>query len=860
MAVSLTRAKPIDTLYDEVSGYDLVIVPDRPYARALNRHLDQPQVGPFATTPRQLVAGERDERDDRFAFLELVDELSLPWKQTAHLIGEVLQCWEHQGSPQAIYDYDRFDTPAVRQVVEGISTLDTRAKRLEDFEIEDDTSVAVVGYDQLTELQRSILPADADSVGPFLDSTTSLPQFQLVESATSMINLLQETVARNHPEDIAIVLEEGSRYNTLVEAAFDAADIPYHGGPGFTDEPSHRAMLRLLRLSHVGRALTIGDVRPILARLGTVPPIEHDNKRLDGLDLEEAAWIRRTLPELPESTLREAIDRFADATGESLTEFEAEMERLGLIDAQATQETIDRLTFYLQTYDIPIEREDRGVTLASATNSSYVDRPLVIYLALDQGWTREAPSRPWVDSDAFFDRDLKRFQLLLQSGSKQQYLVQDVAGGEPIIPCLYLDTLSEDRIQRFRDLADGEPIRPFRTGGSGFDIDTAAPAPPSYGTISQSSLNTFVHSPRDWAFGQLVGSPDEIALEEGTLVHHFAEFAIANPEFVDEDAVSTAVEFMANEMAPFYDAGELDIRRTSYHAWFTTLASYAREVGSEPLSSPIGSPSTGQNPFAELFDRPVTSDRTERWFEEPALGIKGKIDLVRSDGQLVDFKRSSRKTAGSLVRSAELDPPDDQPNFQTPLYLTYLRQQLSERNLSFTFLYLRELVEDALTGDIDIADGQTTIEYHPIAFAAFVRSETAFRALAEDSSKKSQKTFKQVSFERYRHFWDDQSADILEGELDADPLRSELESMLVDEVGDYKYVRAGTGQALRYLRRVRDSTFFADDLDAFEAFVDGRLEDLNRYLAGEERFPKRGLVEELNDRRLNHPDLLLDHA
>ncbi len=857
--MSLARAKPIEELYDEVAGYDTVLVPDRPYARAINRHLERAHVGHFATTPRQLVAGDRDGRDDRIAFLELIQTIDRSWKQTAHLIGEVLQCWEHQGTPEAILEYDRYDTPAVRQVVDEITSIDTRASRLQDTRLDGEERVAVIGYDQMTALQRSILPPDVERIDPFLEETTERPSFQLVESASAMLAQVLATIRTNDPADIAVVLDENSRYSTLVESAFDAADIPYHGGPGFTDDPSHRALLRLLRLSHAGRALTVSDVRPVLARLGTDLPITDDNKHLASLQSPEVRWIQRTLRDIPAGTIADAIDRFEDATGESVDDFTDQMDSLGLLDASADRDTIDRITFYLQAYDIPVDRADSGVALASATSAAYVDRPLVFYLGLDQNWTREAPPRPWVDADQFFARDLARFQLLLQSGAKRQYLVQDIAGGEPVVPCLYLHSIIDEPFERFRDLEDDDVLRPFRPSGDGFDLDVERVPPSSYDTISQTALNSFVHSPRDYAFDSLVGSPDAIPLEEGTLLHDFAEFAVANPAFIDEEVIEEAVSSMVEEMAPFYSADELELRHSAYYAFLTSLATFVEKRPPLELSTVIGERSSGSNHFATLFDRPVEAERTERSFETPELGMKGTIDLVHSDSHLVDFKRSTRDTPGATVKRAAIDPPDDTPNFQTPQYLSYLRHRVPDRRLRFTFLYLRELVDDALAGELDIEEGMTTIEYHPVPFEEYVASEAAHRALVEDSYSKSKKTFEHVPFEAYREFWADQPASAFEGELDAEPLRTELEEELTAVVGNYTYVTNGTGQALRYLDKINNTSFFKGDLDAFETFVQDRLAELNRYLAGEERFPKRGQVEELNDRRLNHPDLLLDH-
>jgi len=143
--VSLKRSKSIDRLYHEVDDYDLVVVPDSPLADALNRRLERPHFGPFAITPRRLATRRREAAEDRTAFLEVIDETDLGWKEIAYTVGNVLQCWEYRGSADAILEYDAFDTPATRTVVDLVSSLQTSSRLLADYEIDvgTDGSVAV---------------------------------------------------------------------------------------------------------------------------------------------------------------------------------------------------------------------------------------------------------------------------------------------------------------------------------------------------------------------------------------------------------------------------------------------------------------------------------------------------------------------------------------------------------------------------------------------------------------------------------------------------------------------------------------------------------------------------------------------
>ena len=212
---------------------------------------------------------------------------------------------------------------------------------------------------------------------------------------------------------------------------------------------------------------------------------------------------------------------------------------------------LDRLEFYLQRYEVPIEREDEGVLLADAKSAAYVDRPAVFFLGLDEGWTHSPPRRPWVDRTAEFQRNLQQFQLLLQNGQEQYYLVQDERGGRPVTPCLYFNELLDESIERFSDLGTERHTRSFLPTGTGFDREPVDVHTEQLETVSQSSLNSFVNSPRDYLFGQLVDSPDRDYFDVGNLFHDFAECYVNHPEAFDDETINAVVDFMLDETSVF---------------------------------------------------------------------------------------------------------------------------------------------------------------------------------------------------------------------------------------------------------------------------------------------------------------------
>jgi len=143
-----------------------------------------------------------------------------------------------------------------------------------------------------------------------------------------------------------------------------------------------------------------------------------------------------------------------------------------------------------------VDRENEGVLLADAKSAAHVDRTLVFYLGLDEEWTHSSPRRPWVDRDQEFERNIRQFQLLLQNGVDQYYLVQDTAGGTPVTPCLYFEELFDEAFDRFSDLDSLQHARAVRTTEDGFERESLDVSPEKVTALSQSSLNTYVNSPR----------------------------------------------------------------------------------------------------------------------------------------------------------------------------------------------------------------------------------------------------------------------------------------------------------------------------------------------------------------------------
>ncbi|MFB6178592.1 MAG: PD-(D/E)XK nuclease family protein [Halorientalis sp.] len=858
--MSLTRTRPIDRLYAEVEGYDLVLVPDAPLASALNRRLDRPHFGPFATTPRRLAAGRREQAEDRLAFLSVIQSTALDWKTAAHVVGNVLQCWEHQGQLDAILDYDGYDDPATTEVVETLADLRTTSSRLTEYSVDPDQNLAVVGEAELTTLERSILPADYAAIDPFVDEPFDLPAFQVFDSSAAIIDALLDAIDAEAAEQVAVVVDESSQYSSLVKAALTSADIPFYGGPGFVDDPDHRAFVQLLRASQAGRETTVGDVRPVLTRLDLDVPIDYDKQRLRETPADAIQWLVSFADALSTRTFAEALDTYEGKIGATLQSFREELDALGLADQRVTPARVDDLVFYLQAYEVPVDRDNEGVLLADAKAAAHVDRPTVFYLGLDESWTHSAPHRPWVARDEQFERSISQFQRLLQNGVERYYLVQDTAGGDPVTPCLYFHELLDEPVERFTDLESVDHTRTFDGGSDGFETEPVAVDSEPVDLLSQSTLNALVNCPRDHLFGRLVGAPDEDYFTEGTLFHDFAEVYATHPEAVGESEREAVVSYMRSEVRPYYAETDADLRETKYRAGLETIAAYL-DVN-PPASGAFLTPTSawGTNEVADLLDLAVESPVTERWFENDALGIKGMIDLVAAPTHLLDYKSGYQKSARDVVEQAAIDPPADTVNYQALLYLAHWRTGQPDDRLEFTFFHFLDALDEVVTGDASIDDMLTTVTYYPSTFDEFVTSREAYEVLL-DGYNDCVETFADLGFAAYHdivsqdEFPDTTDKAELRASAFADSFESAVETATSDAVSDPE---KGCDQAIRALNGVRKRAFFRDDIDAFEGFAQSQREQLNEYRRGVERFPMEGPGGEPNYRRVDHRDMLLE--
>ncbi|MBS3815552.1 MAG: hypothetical protein KGY45_03195, partial [Hadesarchaea archaeon] len=469
--MDVQEAFSVDELYEKVKDYDLVLTVEAPLADALNNRLSEAQLGVFASTPKRLIwnsFGNEDLADERELFIKVARETDLTWKESFYLIKNILSCWRETGRLRGILDFEDFDDDSTKRVISVIESTPNLYSALEDFEVDEDLSVAVIGLYQFNALDEAVLPGDYDVFDVFKGNEIELSEFSVFSTVTGLIQGIRDNVSRGNADDVAIVISPDSGYSSLVKSVLQAEEIPFMLGRGFSEDEGLRTILSLLRLSLSGERLRVREVQPVLRQLGLSVPFVHNDEYLNDLEISELSEFKRILRKARDSTFREVLQECEGLLGD-LTQIREEFNEIGILSEEVSSESVNRLEYYLDSFDIQVSGTSRGVIIASPKSASYIDRPIVFYLGMNSTWTHKKPEDPWVSESEFEEKNLRNFKLLLQNGEQQHYLVRASSLGEDIIPCLYFDELIDGTLESFRDLPNKEYWGLKQVEGQGFE-------------------------------------------------------------------------------------------------------------------------------------------------------------------------------------------------------------------------------------------------------------------------------------------------------------------------------------------------------------------------------------------------------
>ncbi len=810
---ALQETLTIDQIYEKVKDKDLVLTADAALADALNARLNTAHIGPFATTPRRLaldnITVRKKLQKKRDIFLEILNEGDLNWKQASYLLENIVNCWMETGESDTILKHDRYDTKEVKNIIDILKKRVNPYSSVERYTVPKNVDLAVVAPHQFTELDKKVLPPHYDVILPFKNTTSSLPEFHIFHSSTEIVQTVLDHIKKLDPRDISVVMEKDSDYQDLLEALLISHDIPYMASKDITKSETVRRFLNLIRISFYKTGTKIKDIRSLTKK--NIAP-EQEEYFLHSFDDP----IKELMDDIPNKTFKELLDRF----DEELKELEKQLEDIGFMDKKITLNRLNSLTYYLETFDIDIEKAERGVLLASPSTSTYIDRPIIFYLGMDSSWTPEPPTTPWIDQKEFDEKNIKDFQILLQNGQRRYFLVKNKKMNQTITPSFYFNEFTDETIESFRDLKHELNKKEIAPNPEPFKKPSVEAKQKKIKTMSQSALNTFAYCPKDRFFSELIKKPDNRYLRRGRVFHDLAEFLINYPDIHDKKDM--IIDKMMDEMKPFLESYQLPNMKTRFEVGLQNLMDFLEEQ-KVIIHDPEGyEKKDTYNIFSELFNEPIKTRATEVSFCNEDIGAKGKVDLVLSQEHIVDHKTGSKKSLSKLMKDSELENIEKKPNFQAKMYIAHHRYHHSLTKINFTFYHLLDNERDVVSGSADPSDNIVNIVYYPKEFNDIVHEEMIFQWLK--SSNNRRKVLGKLGYDDYLSFFEDKDIPELEkDELVAHPITAEFIDHCQNKIGPHKYVKKACISIMKKFVRFRDTRYFKKDIDLFESFLKKKI-------------------------------------
>ncbi len=843
--MEVDEVKTIDDLYEEVKSYDLVFTAEASLADALNNRLEDPVLGHFATTPLLYVFSEHQNEklaQERELFIELIQETDFSWKKSSYLLENIIECWQEQGSKEAIKEYSKFDNEDLEKVLDVIEQTKNVYSQMEHFEVEESKDVAVVNYHQFNELDRKAVPDDADEISIFRQGKEELPEFKIYNSATAIIQALKENITQENAEDIAIVAETDSKYTALIQSALREQNIPFLHQQDISESRELRLFLRILHLGLRKDRIKLKECRSVLTEIGEEIPVRRDNEYIKDIEGEVDDFCS-LISEISQLTVGEALNMVSEFGLDCLS-LREKLDEVGITDDQVSHEAVRRLEYYIDTYTIDSQGSSEGVLFVSPKAGAYVDKPIVFYLGMGSSWAPELQEKPWIDGKDREETNLKNFKALIQNGEQRHYLVQDKEMNEEVTPCLYFNTLADEDFESFTDARHQH--YQMESGGSknGFrkkDIDVEVQ---DFDALSPSTLDRLLECPRQCLFNWVVKTPDEVQLRKGNLLHHFAEFYVNYPDLVEDKGLEKFVEIMAEEIEPLVDDLKLGQMKTEFRIGARNLKNYLSSKEFEEAELEGFTNESGSNFFADYYNKDLTSKMTEVKFKNTDICVKGKTDLIPTSREMVDFKSTTSDSSKNssplkIVKNSRRDT--DKPNFQAKLYLMALREANPDQKLEFTFFrFLSSIGKEISGGNVSMEDNLVKVTYYPGDLNAAIGSREAYEYVYS-SKKRKQLLDKAGGFETYREIMEN-----LNIPSDAQQSKDDIVSQCCEELADLfeardelvigyneDYTRnqlEGVCETLlKKLIKFKSENFFKPELDEFEDFLRKQLDNLNEY-------------------------------
>ena len=752
----MRRLKSIDEIYREVRNYDLVITNDAALETALNARVDTVRMGTFAITPRHL-AGDLSYcvlREREISDLELVAEVSrrteLDFK---YVYSEIQNFRDIRRYTSDVMKY--ITTKRSRRVYEAYESLPTRERVMSAFdntgELPDilrDKRTAVIGVELFDDLDKHFVPLDCDFIDIFHDDGGyDIPEIREVGNDRQLAENAVDLIDGEHAGDYAIVLKASSPIADAVRAALYRRRLPFVNSLNVRDLAQVRDYIGFLGYCMEYETVRVGQVKELFAALNGFFKPGREGFLLSKVPDEDLRDHARDFRDLMRTafydgiTFAEVMDRFCD--NRARIQVGIVINSLGLADKTVTPNRLSELRYAVDNVaelkhneEIP-ENEKTGVLIADCSNSVFVDKPVVIYLGMEQDWNIPVVGRRYVDAEDEAERNATRLEALLQQGSRRVYMVNSTKNGKKAKPCLTFDQVLGRSCKDFSDIAPVVPGRwAVRTAVERTEKGEAIiDGIEAYdGPFSKSTFNAYYSCPRSFLFRCLLPSEDEKSTEFGNLIHSFAELYACYPEKVREIGLDTLATMISDRYSGLSSPAMEEIDADAVKVAMLNITRYIDLMQVRPVLDSSNTARRHPNRFLEELGLTATSTVCETNHTSTVHPIHGDFDLFWN-GVITDYKTGKAKTVDDIVRDMTMGSGAKYPEFQPLIYLA-LASEMKGSNDGFNLFYAMENDVESSDDDYDIGRNMRPVRIRrETLMECMTSSEDLIADLEEDLSK-----------------------------------------------------------------------------------------------------------------------------
>ena len=349
--------------------------------------------------------------------------------------------------------------------------------------------------------------------------------------------------------------------------------------------------------------------------------------------------------------------------------------------------------------------------LADCHNSVYVDRPVVIFLGMEQDWNVPAVGRRYIDPESESEKNALRFSALIQQGERRIYIVNTTKRGDDARPCLFFDQILKRKCERFSDIA---PLVRGRW------LSDETPAGRKRGEMiidgvetfkrkfSKTSFDAYYSCPRRYMFNALLPSEEKKVIEFGTLIHSFAELYACHGDEVRRMGIDSFVNMISDRYSGLSSPTMEEFDSDAVRQAMRNIMRYIDLRGVRATPDASNSRKKHPNRFIELLGLETSSTSCETDHQSTAHEIHGEFDLLW-DGVITDYKTGKGLEGKNIGASMTPDSGAKYYEFQPLLYLAIASETVPGFSGRFDLFYVMDHDVESSDPDFDIRRNIRTV-------------------------------------------------------------------------------------------------------------------------------------------------------